>query len=53
MLNEWERTCLLPQNEKVSKFFIHARNLHSSFLDDLYFPVSLGYATVKDDLHGC
>ncbi len=24
VLNEWERTCLPPQNEEVSKFFIHA-----------------------------
>ncbi len=24
VLNEWERTCLPPQNEEVSKFLIHA-----------------------------
>ncbi len=31
VLNEWERTCLPPQNEEVSKFLIHAHEIYGQY----------------------
>ncbi len=50
VLNEWARTCLPPQNENVSKNSgLHMQIYPQNFLDELYFPFSLGYAIVGDD----
>ncbi len=49
VLNEWERTCLPPQNEKVNNTLFMHEIYGQYFLDESCFPFSLGYVTVRDD----
>ncbi len=50
MLNEWERTCLPPQNEEVIIIIMGINRLHKHFTsDDSCFLRTLEYALVRDD----